>query len=214
MSIKLNSFVLPKNVIERMNIELKRSNKTGLEYGFSLCTMPETNIIIDKQHCVGEQCKIKIERKCDEKEKYVGSYHTHPDGSARMSSADMVSACLVDINCVGGEENKIKCFVRPKIQPEWKHAAKSLVCHYASKEFYEKIEMPMNKKFDEIHTESTKIKESVNRYIKGEVINKEELNTRIRIHNNNIRQFAKDAEKYDQRIGKLIDEFFNTIEIK
>lgn len=197
-----------------MKIELERTNKTGIEYGFSLCMKPETNIIIDKERCVGDQCKIKVERKCDEGEKHIGSYHTHPDGYARMSGADMVNACLEDVDCVGGEVNKIKCFVKRRTQPEWKHAAKSLACHYASKEFYEKIETPMNKKFYDIKTESAKLKELVNRYMKGEPINKEELNARIRTHNNSIKQFAKDTQKYEQRIGTLINEFFNVIDIK
>lgn len=75
---KLNSFILSDNIVRKMKEELVRSKDKNLEFGFVLCTKPDSNIIIDGQHYKGTESRITIKRQCGINEKIVGAYHTHP----------------------------------------------------------------------------------------------------------------------------------------
>lgn len=115
MSIKLNSYILSDELIDKMKDRLNETRKNGLELGFNICKTNDT--LISKDDCIGTTCQISIQKECSEQEKTpkVGDYHTHPHGPAFMSPTDTWKACGLDFRCVGSvNSGKINCFVRKK----------------------------------------------------------------------------------------------------
>ena len=120
MTIKLNSFTLPNDVIRKMEDKLRESEKTGIEYGFNLCRKPGSDIIIDRTHCAGDECSIRLKRTCGRLDEIlVGDYHIHPLMCANPSFQDMITTYETGLGCIGSvEDNEIKCFVRKGEVPD------------------------------------------------------------------------------------------------
>ncbi len=112
MPIKLNSYTLPDDVVEKMKIKIKETKEKKIELGFGLCRMKYVNTLKPGVECTGDECKIIQMPECPTG-LYVGGYHTHPSGIAAPSIADLKNAYMNDVECVGApEEDAIRCFVR------------------------------------------------------------------------------------------------------
>lgn len=113
MSVKLNSFTLPDNVIQKMKIKIEDSRFAATEVGFNLCA--EDGTIHDEHPCIGTECSIYIPKGCT-RGKQVGLFHTHPYTSSEPSISDIANAYHIGINCIGStEEKSIKCYTRKDI---------------------------------------------------------------------------------------------------
>jgi hypothetical protein len=120
MPIKLNSYILPDKVIQKMRSDIEDTKKIGLEIGFNLCTKDTTEELQDEKRCVGSYCKLTSwEPGCQSKGKHVGIFHTHPmipkisKGDSSPSMSDLIGAYQYGIMCIGGAgDNKIQCSVR------------------------------------------------------------------------------------------------------
>ncbi len=115
MSFKLNSFILPDNIIRKMEDQIEKTRNTKVEHGFNICKY--NGGIIDKDECTGSICEIRIKGECSDQDitPKVGDYHTHPRGSPHMSLADMRSACRHDFKCIGSVDNSIRCFIKKSV---------------------------------------------------------------------------------------------------
>ena len=112
MVIKLNSYVLPEDVIIKMKLKIEETKQKNIELGFGLCRMKYVNTLKLGNECSGDKCSITQTPECPTG-LYVGGYHTHPEGAAEPSIADLKNAYLNDVECVGSpEENAIRCFIR------------------------------------------------------------------------------------------------------
>ena len=120
MSTKLNSYILPDKVIQKMKTDIEETKKLGIEIGFNLCTKDMTEELQDEKHCVGSSCKLTGWKPgCESKGKHVGIFHTHPivpkisKGDSSPSMSDLTGAYQYGIMCVGGaRDNKIQCSIR------------------------------------------------------------------------------------------------------
>lgn len=112
MTTKLNSYILPENVIEKMKVKIAETKEKNIELGFGLCRLKFVNTLTPGSECVGNDCSIVQWPTCPVG-LYVGGYHTHPTGGVQPSIADLRNAYINDIECVGSaKENAIRCFVR------------------------------------------------------------------------------------------------------
>lgn len=110
MSTKLNSFILPDSVIQKMKRNVEDSRIKDIEVGFNLCA--ENGNLHDENPCVGIECAVDIPKGCT-RGKYVGLFHTHPHNSSEPSIQDIANAYQIGINCIGStEEKNIKCYIR------------------------------------------------------------------------------------------------------
>lgn len=110
MTKKINSYILPDNIISKMKEEIKQTKKLKIEHGFALCK--DDGVIKKGSECTGTKCEIK-EGFCPKNLIHIGDYHTHPKGAATMSFSDMSTGCLAEMECIGSVPfNKIRCFVR------------------------------------------------------------------------------------------------------
>ncbi len=202
MTTKLNSFILPDNVIEKMRDQLNKTIDTKEEYGFTLCTEHNRKTIIDRRHCKGNECKINISRECDKKEKFVGAYHTHPYNPSTMSAGDMISSCKYDVNCIGGEgDNKIRCFIRKThLGP-----SEQISCSNKAKKYHEEMEKPLSKRFEHIMKEYDTIDSLADETKRLQMI-KENDKKAIK--------YNKDVRGLGQKLADLTNEYFDTIDIK
>ncbi len=102
---RIDSYVIPKETIGDMDSLIKKTHETGLEHGMSLCADKNSNIVRSGVKSIGTETGIDISEKCkDRRQKYVGSFHTHPDDSEAASSAqDVHSSCLEmsNLDCIG-----------------------------------------------------------------------------------------------------------------
>lgn len=118
--IKLNSFTLPDNVIEKMRHLSYKALITGKEHGFNLCIKEQLKLSNDNdkiirsgKECEGEKCSMEIAKfTCSENERTIGIFHTHKT-SSHPSMSDLSVGYLVGINCIGSFKG-IKCFKRKK----------------------------------------------------------------------------------------------------
>lgn len=115
----LNSFIIPDDIIKKMDETLKESRTKEIELGFSLCKRTDNNILKIGEQCVGGECSISLPEQCEEKDDiYVGTYHTHFNESSRPSSQDIPIIYKRGLACIGGiHENKIRneeinCYTR------------------------------------------------------------------------------------------------------
>lgn len=110
MTTKLNSFILPDNVIEKMKKNVDYSRFENIEFGFNLCS-GSLKQLHDEKPCLGT-CSVSIPKGCDKGEQ-VGIFHTHAGSSSKPSILDILNAYKLSINCIGSTEEKdIKCYVR------------------------------------------------------------------------------------------------------
>lgn len=116
---KANSYIIPLDVIKEMDEQIKDTHETGKEHGMSLCS--DRNHIINMGYkSIGTEKGISISEKCRKKgEKYVGSFHTHPDDSEAAASAqDIFSSCLriSNLDCVGkNRKGEILCYAKKQV---------------------------------------------------------------------------------------------------
>jgi hypothetical protein len=113
MSTKLNGYTLPDETINLMRSILSKSIQKGVESGFTLCSDQKNNLQA-RNICSGDSCAISVKEKCDKQEKFAGSYHTHPRSYSTASAGDLIYCGAIPNVCIGGEDNKIKCYT-------WKH---------------------------------------------------------------------------------------------
>ena len=125
MTTKLNSFILPDSVIQKMKKNVDYSRFENIEFGFNLCSDSNNledqkgqegqkgqKLLHDEKQCLGNECSIDIPKGC-EKGDHVGLFHTHAGSSSKPSILDILNAYKLSINCIGStEENNIKCYVR------------------------------------------------------------------------------------------------------
>ncbi len=110
MSKQIDSFILPDNIIKDMKDKIKNTKKLKIELGFALCT--DNNMISKGSECTGTKCSIKT-GKCQNNQKQIGNYHTHPNTAATMSITDMVTGCSENVQCIGSAKfNNVICFNR------------------------------------------------------------------------------------------------------
>jgi len=115
MSTKLNSFILPDNVIQKMKRKVEDSRIKDIEVGFNLCT--ENGNLHDENPCTGTTCAVDIPKGCA-KGRHVGLFHTHTYTSSEPSIQDIANTYQIGINCIGStKEKNIKCYVRKDAAP-------------------------------------------------------------------------------------------------
>lgn len=85
------------------NIEFldMKTSLLNIETGFDLCENKDTGIIYPKNICEGTECTIKMRKKCEENEIYVGNFHTHPGGSL-ASFTDLINFYVYGIGIISG----------------------------------------------------------------------------------------------------------------
>lgn len=110
---KINGFIMPREVIKKMEILIESSLKNDKEMAFNLCK--NNNELIDDVIRIGDQHEIKSIRSCT-KGKYVGQFHTHPPsggGSSNLSFFDIANNHNDGLGCVGGTlDGLIFCDIR------------------------------------------------------------------------------------------------------
>lgn len=142
MPTKLNSYILPDKVIQKMKTDIEETKKIGLEIGFNLCTKDTTEELQGEKRCVGSSCMLKGWKPgCESKGKQVGIFHTHPiipkksSGDSSPSMSDLIGAYTYGIMCVGGAgDNKIQCSIRKDKEAD----IKAILSIRADVEMYEK----------------------------------------------------------------------------
>lgn len=197
MVIKLNSFILRDNIIDKMKDQLGKTHTTGLEHGFIFCSRhtPEGDVLIDEEHCVGTECKMTFNAICKNKdETFVGDYHTHPEETSLISEIDIPGTCYLGIGCIGGtKDNEINCFITKKnINKD--------DCISDAKASYKK-NLSTNLESDKIDEEREKLSKMIadhNRKADGSIIYPEEID--------------KEAERLSQLKDKLNDRIHRSNE--
>lgn len=112
MAIKLNSYSLPEDVVEKMILKIAETRQKNIELGFGLCRMKFVNTLKPGSECSGNECSVLPIQEC-QTGLYVGGYHTHPVGTAEPSIADLRNAYINDVECVGSvKDDAIRCFIR------------------------------------------------------------------------------------------------------
>lgn len=204
MTDKINSFILPENITKLMREQLENSNKTDVEFGFTMCAnryniIEAKNIKKGIEHGKG-QTGIFIEASCPSRFKSIGTYHTHPDAISRGSAGDLLNTCDKKTNCIGGgEDNKIKCYTK-------KENIDKIDCTKEFTELISLVEKPLRRKYTEILNDNREL-------IEISKINSK-VDKRIAALNKKVREFNKEYKIFDQRLLKLQNKYFNEIELK
>ncbi len=111
---KLNGFILPIDVIKKMEGLIESSLSNNKEMGFNLCK-DNNNELMDDSIRTGNKHEIKSTRVCT-KGKYVGQFHTHPPiggGSSDLSFFDLANIYNDGMGCIGGTlDGLIFCDIR------------------------------------------------------------------------------------------------------
>ncbi len=199
----VNSFILPDNIIKDMKDKIKDTKKSKIEFGFALCTdinnqansqknnskiIKKSKIIEKGTSCVGTSCSIKV-GKCNEHQKYIGNYHTHPRGFSTMSITDMVTGCSEDIECIGSASfNTIRCFTRKTNESQ---------CIEEISPFEEEEHRILEK----------------GHYIRSTIKSPKILKTNIIKLLKDISQYDTDINKYHKNRFRLLTKNFNRIDI-
>lgn len=106
--IKLNSFLIPRDVIKKMQSSIESSLFNDKEVGFNLCR--NNNDLVDDMHRTGNG-EIQTIRRCTKGE-YVGMFHTHT-GKSDLSFRDIANIYNDEIGCVGSTlDGLIYCHIR------------------------------------------------------------------------------------------------------
>ena len=114
MPTRLNSVILPDDIIKKMKDKLEETRIKKIETGFSLCKEIDKNVLKFGNECEGTECRItRPFQRCKGTDWYEGLYHTHPIEEARPSTADLYGLYLDGLGCIGSaKNNNIKCFIR------------------------------------------------------------------------------------------------------
>lgn len=112
---RINSFIIPHDVMKEMDEMIEDTHRTGKEHGMSLCADKDNHTVNVGYKSVGTETGISISERCRKKnEKYIGSFHTHPnDSEAAASAQDIFSSCLEisNLDCVGkNKKGEIVCY--------------------------------------------------------------------------------------------------------
>lgn len=128
-----------------------------------------------------------------------------------MTAKDMVGACFVQTECVGGSlDNKIRCHIRNISTPDWKDKARTLTCHYRAKQYTDREEQ-LDKIGNDLVMEHNRLVKDISNVTKKEDIKK--LKEHIADHGRRVDRFIGDVRTYDKELRELTDEYFNTIEV-
>ena len=108
-----DSYVLIQPTMNEMLEQIKKTHETGKEHGMSLCS--RNHQILIGQKSIGTDTGISLSEKCaNKKDKYIGSFHTHPtDSEAAPSAQDLFSSCLriSNLDCIGkNSKGEIVCY--------------------------------------------------------------------------------------------------------
>jgi hypothetical protein len=127
---RLDKLFIPASTIERMNELNHKTHETGREHGMALCLSPDKRVVPGIES-VGDEGSIDISETCGtRKNKYIGSFHTHPRPSeTKFSAMDLFSSCDVKskIDCVGMNRNgEIECYAK-KTKKSCQDTAEALV---------------------------------------------------------------------------------------
>lgn len=112
---KTGKYIIPIDVIKEMDEQIRDTHETGKEHGMSLCADRNNGTVAVGYKSVGTDRGISVSERCRKKtEKYVGSFHTHPnDSEAAASAQDLFSSCLdiSNLDCVGKNKyGEIVCY--------------------------------------------------------------------------------------------------------
>lgn len=113
MPTKLNSYILHDNTIDTMKEMISETKQDKLERQFDFCHNPKTNILIPENRCIGNVCSVTSRKTCIGTEKFIGTYHTHPEPfSEKPSSGDLFNIQGEGMGCVGSAfTNRIRCYI-------------------------------------------------------------------------------------------------------
>lgn len=111
------SYTIPLSTMKEMEDLIRNTHNTGKEHGMSMCT--RNHEILAGKRSIGDEGGIAISLECkSKKDKYVGTFHTHPDLSEAAASAqDLWSSCLKinNFDCVGKNRfGEIVCYDKKK----------------------------------------------------------------------------------------------------
>lgn len=129
---KIDKFLIPASTIERMNELNYKTHQTGKEQGMSLCLDKKTKRVVPGHESEGDEISIFVPETCKEQgQKYIGSWHSHPQPSETAFSAmDLFSSCAVKskLDCVGmNKKGEIVCFTKKDKTTSCQNDAKALV---------------------------------------------------------------------------------------
>jgi proteasome lid subunit RPN8/RPN11 len=108
------AFELGERVIKKLGSDMERltlmSDKR--EHGFIICE--KDGDIVKTGQCVGGECHIKLNKKCESGEKKLGDFHTHPDGKSQPSETDLILGHWKNhlVDCIGSVEKKAESPIR------------------------------------------------------------------------------------------------------
>lgn len=127
----VDSFFIPKETIEAMNKLSHKTSETGREYGMALCLNKDKRVVSGNIE-TGDFVSVDVPETCkDYNDKFIGSFHTHPEPSeTRFSAMDLFSSCdnKSKIDCVGmNKKGEIRCFVKKNLNKSCQEDAKPLV---------------------------------------------------------------------------------------
>jgi len=132
---KIDSFVIPVDTIQKMNELNHQTYQTGKEQGMALCLDKKDKKemkIVPGNSSVGDEISIWVPETCKERgQRYIGSFHTHPQPSETAFSAmDLFSSCAVKskLDCVGmNKKGEIVCFTKKDKSVSCQKDAEALV---------------------------------------------------------------------------------------
>lgn len=112
---RTDAYIISKDVIREMDEQIKDTHQTGKEHGMSLCADKMNHVVTVGYKSIGTDRGISVPERCRKRtEKYIGSFHTHPnDSEAAASAQDLFSSCLdiSNLDCVGKNRwGEIVCY--------------------------------------------------------------------------------------------------------
>lgn len=190
MDINSNVNPLSEKITQKMRDQLGDTLSTLKEHAFDICKNKTNNEINISNIRTGNRTGINIASQCNN-HSYIGSYHTHPDDLARLSAKDIIFACNSNIQCVGGVlDNKINCFIRKNENNT------NTKCIEDAINFRRTMELPIEK--DAVALRNILVKKK---------IPYNHVNKLMEKH-------VKNIHLYEERIKKLTDKYFDSINIK
>lgn len=128
---EINSYIIPLDTMKDMDDMIRLTHETGKEHGMSLCVDKTNHEIRTGFKSVGTDMGIAVSEDCKKKsQKYIGSFHTHPDDSETAASAlDLFSSCLKisNLDCIGkNERGEIVCYEKKEKGTSCVHDAKPM----------------------------------------------------------------------------------------
>lgn len=129
----IGKFLIPASTIERMNELNYKTHQTGKEQGMALCWDKKTHRVVPGHESEGDEISIFVPETCKDRknQKYIGSWHSHPQPSETAFSAmDLFSSCDVrsKLDCVGlNKKGEIECYIKKNQNLSCQNDAQALV---------------------------------------------------------------------------------------